>query len=441
MKYRVLLKFLQILVYLKRFFWWIGSRIYFVLGFIFGGVVTVILYLRLKVIFLLKRTGISETHEWMLKRDFLQIIFFLALFATVLSQTALVARKDLSYSGQKTLAYTLMGGDQEVGLQEIVEPTPVNTDGSYSWKTGAISVNDGVSSQPIFEEGQGRFAMGGTALYKPTLLPGNPTVKRNEISDYEVVPGDSLSSIAYEYGVSVPTILWENNLNSRSVIRPGDVLKIPPTTGIMHTVKKGDTLKKIATLYGADAADIIAFNHLSVDGHDLIAGDLIMVPNGEQPQTHAAPIVRPSQPIARNSTVIRRAAPPNSVSTPSVSGFIWPTTSHLVTQYFGLSHHAIDIGGPWQSPIYATKSGVVEVAQCGWNSGYGCYIIIDHGDGIKSLYGHNSQLLVSPGDEVSTGQTIALMGNTGHVSGVTGIHSHFEIQVNGARVNPLRYVH
>lgn len=399
-----------------------------------------VLYFRLKIIFLLKRTGISETGEWMLKRDFLQIIFFLALFLTTLSQTTLVARKDLGYSGQKTLAFTLMGGDQEAGL-EIVEPATVSGDGSYSWKTGAISVNDGIGPQPVVEEGQGTFAMGGTALYKPTLLPGSVSVKRNEVSTYEVVPGDSLSSIAFEYGVSVPTIMWENDLNARSIIRPGDTLRIPPTTGIMHKVKKGDTLKKIAALYGADATDIIKFNHLSDDGHDLIAGDRIMVPNGEQPQQNSAPIVRPSQPIARNSTAVHRAAPPNSASTPSVSGFVWPTTSHMITQYFGLSHHALDIAGPWQSPIYATKAGVVEISQCGWNSGYGCYIIIDHGGGIKSLYGHNSQLLVSAGDYVETGQTIALMGNTGHVSGVTGIHSHFEIRVNGATVNPLRYVH
>jgi murein DD-endopeptidase MepM/ murein hydrolase activator NlpD len=112
----------------------------------------------------------------------------------------------------------------------------------------------------------------------------------------------------------------------------------------------------------------------------------------------------------------------------------------MITQYFGWTHHAIDIAGPFETPTYAAKAGTVEKAQCGWNSGYGCYVIIDHGNGIKTLYGHHSRLLVSPGEYVETGQTIALMGNTGKVRGRTGIHVHFEIIKNGVRVNPLGYV-
>jgi murein DD-endopeptidase MepM/ murein hydrolase activator NlpD len=83
---------------------------------------------------------------------------------------------------------------------------------------------------------------------------------------------------------------------------------------------------------------------------------------------------------------------------------------------------------------------VVEKSQCGWNSGYGCVIIIDHGGGIKTLYGHNSRLLVNVGDHVEAGQTIGLMGNTGNVRGRTGIHLHFEVWVNGVRTNPFKFV-
>ena len=74
------------------------------------------------------------------------------------------------------------------------------------------------------------------------------------------------------------------------------------------------------------------------------------------------------------------------------------------------------------------------------NHGYGCWIIIDHGNNIKSLYGHNDQILVSVGDYVERGQTIGLMGKTGNVRGVTGIHLHFEIIAGGQRVNPYGYV-
>jgi murein DD-endopeptidase MepM/ murein hydrolase activator NlpD len=131
--------------------------------------------------------------------------------------------------------------------------------------------------------------------------------------------------------------------------------------------------------------------------------------------------------------------PPSSSAGASESGYVWPSGARIITQYYGLRHHALDIAGAWQTPNYATKAGKVITSQCGWNSGYGCYIIIDHGGGVKSLYGHNSKLLVSVGDEVEAGQTIGLMGNTGKVRGLTGIHLHFEIIVNGARVNPLRY--
>jgi murein DD-endopeptidase MepM/ murein hydrolase activator NlpD len=269
------------------------------------------------------------------------------------------------------------------------------------------------------------------------LMPGTISLgKRTNEVNYTITTGDSLSSIAYNFGVSVNTILWNNGLTEKTILKPGTVLVIPPVDGVVHVVKKGDTLKKLATLYGSKTEDIVSFNNLKENGTDMKIGERIIVPNGKKPQA-AVVVVRRN---VQQSSVVRGPIPAGSQAAPSVSGFVWPSSSHIITQYSGIRHHAIDIGGPWQSPIYATKSGVVLTSQCGWNSGYGCYIIIDHGGGVKSLYGHNSKLLVGVGDLVDTGQTIALMGNTGKVRGVTGIHSHFEIIVNGGRVNPLRYV-
>jgi murein DD-endopeptidase MepM/ murein hydrolase activator NlpD len=245
-----------------------------------------------------------------------------------------------------------------------------------------------------------------------------------------------LGSIASDFGVSVATILWENSLNTKSIIRPGTILKIPPTTGVMHTVKKGDNLGKIAALYEAKAEDIIRFNNLKSDGTDLRIGRRIVVPNGIKPKEQAVAKIK------RTDVVVKQiAVPPASRQVPTMEGgFIWPSGSRTITQYFGFRHPAIDIAGPFGTPTYASKSGIVETASCGWNYGYGCYVIINHGGGVKTLYGHHSKLLVSPGDQVEQGQTIALMGNTGNVRGRTGIHLHFEIIVNGSRVNPLGYV-
>jgi LysM repeat protein len=439
MRYRFLLKFLQGLIYIKRFFWWTGTGVFFVLGKIAGFFTRGYLHVKLSTMLALRRIGITQGSQWLYKRDVVQVLVFLILFGTTLNQTKLVTKLDLSFVGQKTLAYSLVGGEEDLQTEEIVIENKSNVD-SYSWKTGTINISEGQAGMPgQGEQDIGAVVAGGSALSKPNIIPGATVAvtNRNQVTDYVVEAGNSIGSIANDFGVSVVTILWENNLTARSIIRPGDTLKIPPTSGVMHTIKKGDTLQKIAKLYRAETPVIIAFNSLKEDGTDIKVGQRIMIPDGIRPQSAVVTVTRPGKTV---TTLSRLAAPPNSYASPGSSGFVWPSAAHIITQYYGFTHHALDIAGPWQSSIYAAKAGTVVTSQCGWNSGYGCYVIINHGNGVKTLYGHNSQLLVSPGEEVETGQTIALMGNTGHVRGVTGIHLHFEVQVNGVRVNPLGYV-
>ncbi len=124
---------------------------------------------------------------------------------------------------------------------------------------------------------------------------------------------------------------------------------------------------------------------------------------------------------------------------------LWPAATTNITSYFGprnrptagasSSHAGLDIGSPRGSNVVAAESGRVIVAS--WNSGYGNYIMIDHGGGLVTLYAHNDALLVSVGQSVERGQVIAKCGSTG-VS--TGPHVHFEVRVNGTAVNPLSYV-
>ena len=101
-------------------------------------------------------------------------------------------------------------------------------------------------------------------------------------------------------------------------------------------------------------------------------------------------------------------------------------------------HGGIDIagGGIYGRPVYASRGGTVIAANWG-NTGYGNYVIIDHGDGYASLYGHCSNLCVSTGQTVSKGQQIANVGSTGNS---TGPHLHFEIRKNGVKVNPSNYL-
>jgi murein DD-endopeptidase MepM/ murein hydrolase activator NlpD len=120
------------------------------------------------------------------------------------------------------------------------------------------------------------------------------------------------------------------------------------------------------------------------------------------------------------------------------SGFIWPVNGTLTSTFgwrWGRMHEGIDIGAPGGTPIAAVASGVVIVS--GWMGGYGNLVVIDHGGGIATAYGHQSSIAVGNGQQVAQGQTIGYVGSTGHS---TGNHLHFEVRVNGAAVDPLGYL-
>ena len=159
-------------------------------------------------------------------------------------------------------------------------------------------------------------------------------------------------------------------------------------------------------------------------------GEELIIPGGEKPQPVYVPPVR-------KSALGSIGAPPPSIGAPAGSGYLWPTTVRRITQYFGLRHTGVDIAGPVGTPLYAAKAGIVTKSQCGWNGGYGCYVVVDHGSGVETLYGHASELLVTAGEDVSQGQTIALMGSTGRS---TGPHVHFEVHLNRRLQNPLQYI-
>jgi murein DD-endopeptidase MepM/ murein hydrolase activator NlpD len=122
----------------------------------------------------------------------------------------------------------------------------------------------------------------------------------------------------------------------------------------------------------------------------------------------------------------------------------WPVRGR-VTSVFGMRrdpfeeggefHHGLDIANANGTPIQTTADGVVRIAS--WQGGYGRLVVIDHGHGYRTYYGHNSQLLVKVGDRVKRGQVIAYMGTSGHS---TGYHCHYEVWKDGRVVNPMKYV-
>ncbi len=243
-----------------------------------------------------------------------------------------------------------------------------------------------------------------------------------QISTYTVRDGDTISSVAKMFSVSVNTILWANDLSGKSVLRSGQTLVILPISGITYTVKSGDTLKGIAQKYHADVNDISNYNDLSVTV-SLSAGQTIIIPDGEITTVQvASPGSRPHK--------ITKA--PNE---PLLDGWQWPAMPGYFarplangTKTQGLhGHNAVDFGSPVGTPILASASGVVIIARMngGWNGGYGNYVVISHPNGTQTLYAHMSRGAVTVGAQVSQGQTIGYVGMTGLT---TGPHVHFEIR-------------
>ncbi|MBR2180013.1 MAG: peptidoglycan DD-metalloendopeptidase family protein [Selenomonadaceae bacterium] len=146
----------------------------------------------------------------------------------------------------------------------------------------------------------------------------------------------------------------------------------------------------------------------------------------------------PSPPSSSGSSGSYNATPSSSggmiwpISGPITSPFGWRTHPIFGSQRF---HSGLDIGGDYGMEIHAAKAGVVSHA--GWIGGYGNTVMIDHGGGIVTLYGHNQSLNVSVGQQVSQGQVIAFCGSTGNS---TGPHCHFEVRLNGEPVSPYNYL-
>jgi len=278
------------------------------------------------------------------------------------------------------------------------------------------------------------------------LIPINPQTgqaDRSEMTDkitHIVKSGETLSLIAADYGLKTSTLMWENKIGENSVLKVGQKLVIPPVDGVTHEVKSGQTIEKIATLYNVDKESIIKQNGL--EGKTISAGEDVFVPGGKQ-IVKPAPVLATSQyrstSIARTQTPTRVALAGTTVAPITGKPLIRPTRG-VVTQGYHSYHRAIDIADRSKPPIWAAAAGTVVKASSGtWGGGYGNHVIIDHGNGMQTLYAHMDYLTVSVGQHVKQGEVIGRMGNTGRVYGVTGIHLHFEVRVNGVKQVPSYY--
>jgi murein DD-endopeptidase MepM/ murein hydrolase activator NlpD len=274
--------------------------------------------------------------------------------------------------------------------------------------------------------------------------------ERRAVEEYIVKTGDTLSTIAEDWGVTVETVKWANDLSS-DLVRPGQKLDIPPSDGVLVTVKSGDTLSGLAEKYSANEQAIADFNWLDYP-FILKEGTQLFIPEGRMPS--------PTPVVAKRSTpssyVSGRGVPSVNVGAadPNVGKFLgWPVAGGRgrISQYYkGYYHRGIDIADKSLPNIVAPASGTVIFAGCYGScpplgstyggSNYAWSIQIDHGNGYTTWYAHLKNIYVRSGQSVSKGQAIGQMGSTGRS---TGPHLHFEVRKGsayGTQVNPLYYV-
>jgi murein DD-endopeptidase MepM/ murein hydrolase activator NlpD len=154
---------------------------------------------------------------------------------------------------------------------------------------------------------------------------------------------------------------------------------------------------------------------------------VVVVPPAPATDTISAPL--PPMPDTPGTPVA--AARP----APAPSGLIWPIHGPVAQEFGHNGHPGIDIDAPYGTPIHAAGNGVVVSA--GWDGGYGNFVLIDHGNGLVTGYGHQSRIAVTRGQTVTQGDVIGYEGSTGYS---TGPHVHFEVRINNAPHNPRLYI-
>lgn len=262
------------------------------------------------------------------------------------------------------------------------------------------------------------------------------TSKNDEASIYVVEPGDCLSIIADKNNMTVAEIKELNpGIESDENLYYDDRLNVKiPKAAIQILVKKQETYQETYNedvVYEDDDSMYIGETEVVQEGSsgthtvtDLVTYKDDMEYDREQLEEKVE--------VAAVAQVVKRG-------TKSKPTYMYPVTNWAVTSTFGSRwgrmHEGIDVGVPVGTTVRASRGGRIVTA--GWVGGYGNCVIIDHGDGVCTRYGHLSQITTSVGQYVDQGQQIALSGNTGRS---TGPHLHFEIRINGVAVDPAPYL-
>jgi murein DD-endopeptidase MepM/ murein hydrolase activator NlpD len=395
----------------------------------------------------------------------------------------------------QVLPETVMGSNGIFDAQQDLTPGQVLNippiDGMYYVPTGkdtldTISRRFQVDPETVSEYPPNNMADGTIKPGVPIVVPGGMMPQRDTTVVYTVKPGDTLKDIAARYGVDVPTMIRSNNIPNPDSLQIGTLLRVLPISGMEYKVQKGDTITSIADNLGVTTQNILDYspNELTVNS-TLQIDQVIMVPGGSpppppvvvaqrvvpatggtqeqapaanqasttarqpvqsQPQSAPKPVRQPQpQPQAPSQPQPQpqpQAPAPQVKSSGSYVGtgapLTWPVNG-TITQYFTASHNGLDIAIAAGTPIHAADSG--KIVWSGWRTdGLGYCVIIDHLNGLVTVYGHQIRQPPLPvGSYVYRGQVIGWIGSTGHS---TGPHVHFMVKIGMGHdyQNPLRYL-
>ncbi len=290
------------------------------------------------------------------------------------------------------------------------------------------------------------------AVYRAANLSTDiPTRPRVDVITYTVETGDSLFSIADNYGLKPETLLWGNYEileDNPHMLRPGQTLNVLPTDGTYYQWGEGDSLNGVAEFFGVALDAIVEYpgNRFdlalaSSNNLEIEEGSWLIIPGGKRAtQDWGPPAITRNNPASARyygaghcGAVYSGAVGTGSFVNPTVTGYVGAGGY----TYDPNVHPGLDYSGSAGDAIIAVDSGVVVYS--GWsNFGYGNLIVIDHGNGWQSAYAHLNDVYVYCGQSVFQGATIGPMGSTGNS---TGPHLHFELIFNGGKVNPASYIY
>jgi LysM repeat protein len=368
-------------------------------------------------------------------------VIVVALVAIGVNLQFQTVRAETGTFGEKSLLYGIVTNQEVETIDEYADLEHPETYANNSYLSDSTLRGDSVAlntDAPVVASSSSVLNDGIIVTATTSTSTADTVAPREGTIEYGVQSGDTLSTIAEKFNISLNTLLWANGLTVKSVIKPGVTLKILPVTGVEYTVKNGETLIGISKKLNASSDDILAFNKLE-GSSALKIGQTLVVPGGTPPATVVA--VRPTTNTSVTKLFVAPPSTSGSGAKPAAGKMSWPTDLTYIVRGLSLTHTGVDIdcnghsNGTSTNDNYAAADGIVQFA--GTKNGYGNAVEINHGNGLVTRYGHFYTLYVKKGQQVTAGTPLGRCGSTGNS---TGTHLHFEVIINGKFQNPLNYL-